>query len=351
MYNENDLSELFGSSDERFRENYSNTLVKLRTEDVTRKRHHWRMITVIVVVCMIAMTGVAYAVSQLNLKVVGRVDDIDIGAAWKLVAAAENYYESERISLSRGIYRYDLQNERFLRFDPYTAQALCKLLADNVFTADGKPFDLLVADPQSGEYYADDRGNTLYDKSGAALAEIRYYSVVQSNPLSLETRTIDDVISQRELELEGQYGIKLTFDYSEAAGLLGANFRLPTVYTEDFEPPEYRLQGLPFTIDGIENRIGDRLAVYVTIKGDPGIYFFAENALREGISPEDWFAPGAVIEECQLADRTVYRIINEEMTRYTWENDGLVYMIFQSTNDPNEFTDEQFVEIIWSMIQ
>lgn len=351
MDNENEFPEVFGSSDERFRKNYDNTLAKLRAEDTNNKRHHWRMISVIVVVCMIAMTGAAYAASQINLHVLGFVDDVDIGAAWKLVTAPEDYYESEGVALSRGIYRYDLQNEKYLRFDSNTAQALSEILSGNVFTADGNRFDLLVIDPQTGEYYADDRGNTLYDKSGAELAEISYYSIIQSEPLRLETRTIDDVNSQREAELEGQYGIKITFDYTEAAGLLGANFRLPAVYTEYLEPPEYRLQGLPYTADGVEFGPDDRLAVYVTIKGDPGLYFFAEKVQGEGMSPEDWHAPGSIIEECQLADNTVYRITIDGLIRYTWEYDGLVYMIFQDTANPTEFTDEQFQEIILSMIQ
>ena len=65
----------------------------------------------------------------------------------------------------------------------------------------------------------------------------------------------------------------------------------------------------------------------------------------------EWYAPGAVIEECVLVDKTVYRIISDDFIRYTWEHEGLVYMLFQFFDVPNQFTDDQFVEIIWNMIR
>jgi hypothetical protein len=87
------------------------------------------------------------------------------------------------------------------------------------------------------------------------------------------------------------------------------------------------------------------------MNGDPGLYYFAEVKTGDDIATREWYAPGALIEECLIAEQTVYRILNDDMIRYAWEHDGLVYMIFQDKTDPNEFTDEQFFEIIWSMIQ
>ena len=381
MYNKEDLAGLFGMSDEGFRTNFDNTLTKLRNEENVSsvRRTHWKMITVIVVFCVIAMTGVAYAVSQYNLRIVGQVDDADVGAAWKLVSVPENYYESIGEGIWQPLY-YNYNNTKLEnppQFTAEAAQALRKLLANNIFTADGYPFDLLVLDPDSNEYYADDRGLVLYcnggycriDNSGTAiydkagyndmeeLAEI-YYSAIGYNgePIGLEISSIAWKDKQREAELVGEYGIKTTTDYAEAARLLGQEFRLPTAYIEGLAPPEYRIQE-GFT-QVLQNEITGELedgdeygtAVYVRIKGDPGMYYFAEVKTENNASRE-WYATGAVIEECVIAETTVYRVINDDMIRYTWEHDGLVYMIFQDKTDQNEFTDEQFAEIIWSMIQ
>ena len=364
MYNEDDFSGLFGPSDERFRTSYNNTLAKLRTDDALHpaRQRHWKMIAVIVFICVIAMTGVAVAVSQYNMRVIGRVDDVDIGAAWKLISVPEDYYESIGEPLPILLYWYSMEKKQLPQLTEEEEQAMRVLLADKVFISDGEPFDLLALDQDSNEYVADSRGFTLYNESGEELAEITYYynTIGRSGePLGLVFRTKAEVDAQREAELSGQYGTKITSDYEEASQLLGQEFRLPTIYTDSLDAPEYKIQeGFTAIISKEENgsvvyEYGDTYgtAVYVRMSGDPGIYYFAEAKTRDDTISRKWYAPGALIEECAIAEQTVYKITTDEIIRYAWELDGLVYMIFQDRVDPNEFTDEQFVEIIWSMIQ
>jgi len=355
MYSKKKLSEVFGPSDEGFRVNFDNTLEKLRTEGDNRRaaRMPRKMTAILIAACLIVLGGVAYAVSKISMQFVNRVDDIDIGAVWQMVAVPEDFW-GERDTTRREIvfYRYDVPKEKLLKIDPEREEVLRGDIGRAVFSADGEPFDLLVPIPDTFLYCADDRGNVLYNIDGEEIAEICYVMIGYTSPpngLYIETKAEED--RRRQGELRGENGAKITSDYAEAARLLGRDFRLPAAHTESMDAPEYRLQGLPYIQDGVDLNKDEGLKVFVTMKDKPRLFYFAEVPREGDAVPLPWYAEGAVIEECTLEDKTVYRIINDGLVRYTWEHDGLVYMLFQDLEDPGEFTDEQFVEIIWSMIQ
>ena len=361
VYSKEDLVGLFGTPDEEFKTKFNNTIAKLITEEPGNpkqpvRRVHWKMITIIVIVFAIAMSGAAYAISQFNMRVVGQTDNVNIGAAWKLVAVPEDYYETSETVLTSMFYRTDFKKEQLPRFIEEKAQALRALLAKEIYSSDGEPFDLMVLDPGTNEYYADDRGLKIYNEAGEELARIEWDRIGNNGePIGLQFYTKAEADAQREAELTGKYGIKVTSDYTEAAQQLGKDFRLPTVYIDDFDPPEYRIHER-FTpilgnIDGVIE-YGDTFgaAVYVRYNGNPGLYFFVEEIIGD-TTPREWETPGALIEECIIATKTVYRVTDSDLVRYVWEHDSLIYMLFQSRIDTNEFSDEQFMEIILSMIQ
>jgi hypothetical protein len=138
-------------------------------------------------------------------------------------------------------------------------------------------------------------------------------------------------------------------------------FRLPGIYTEYFGQPEFRVRRLlppgiiinPYTGEDLVTEVFPP-EVRVLYTGEPsGIGFLITPVPDENVDTFtlQWFMVDSIIEEGLVADTVVYRIINDELMRYTWEHEGLVYMLFNFFDRPNQFTDEQFIEIIWSMIE
>lgn len=339
MFDEKELSKIFGASDEGFRNNFNNVLAKLQTEESPRRvRKMCLNIAVIVFVVCAALTGTAYAVEKIF------VDRADIGAKWVLVSAPEDYYESGDSVMFMPIYSVDVTADEQPYVDAGTAQILHGLLEGMVFTAAGEPIEIMASVPDSDEYRIVTGDGVLYNKEGEELRSIYYRTVGYSEPLDIWIWTKAEYEAQREAERKGIDGIKLTDDYEEAAHLLGSDFCLPGVYTAGLDSPEFRYQETKYGTEA------GRKAVYVTYRGTPGIYYFAEAMRSEDEVPNEWYADGAVIEQCEIKGTTVYKASAKDIIRYTWTHDGIVYMIFQNYS-PNEFTDEQIVEIIVSMIR
>ena len=283
-----------------------------------------RMAAMIAVMCL-ALGITAYAVINV---VWAPAEEADTGGSWVMVPVEEDYYEREGMLIGTGIYvkGFDLSQNVL---DEETAQALRELLEGKVFTEDGEPFDLFVHAP--GGYIADDRGYALYGADGVEIGSIYYDSIIRSKPISIDISTAAQV--------EELYAFP--YSYEDAAKFLGQDFRLPAVYTESLSPPGFKMQ---------DESYRGRYAVYVSLGGEPGMYFFVERN-RSG-EPDEWAAPGAAITEALIADTAVYKISDDIAgNRYTWENDGLTYMFFQSTGSPACFTDEQCEDIIRSMIE
>jgi len=224
-----------------------------------------------------------------------------------------------------------------------------------VYTYDGQPFDLFVPIPDSNDYYANSRGNALFNEFGEEIAEI-YFSYIDEETIPrVNIMTVAEYEAANAAQDDSDF-IIVTADYSKAADLIGMNFRLPTILTEDFDPPEFRVQlPIPHIIQDVNGAIIEDTffssEVRVSYNGEPGIYFFATPLRNEDTFLSEWFLVDSIIEEGLIADTVVYRIINDNMIRYTWEHEGLVYMLFNFFNVPDQFTDEQFIEIIWSMIK
>lgn len=337
MFDEKELTNVFGTSDEGFRNNYSNVMAKLHTEGGTRRSGQKRLsIAVIALVACLVLTGTAFAINQKFF-----VDSADVGASWVLVSAPEDYYESVGTSIRWSIYFAGASVGEQPRVDAETAKILQTLLEGKVFTADGELTEIMIPVTDSDEFCLNIGDSALYNETGEEIQEIRYETVGYSKPQEISFQTKSEYEAQCEKERQGYAGVKLTDDYSEAAGLLGMDFNLPGVYTDECEEPEFSFQSL---------KDPDRKAVYVTYAGNPGIYYFAEAMRSEDEIPYEWYAAGAVIEACEIKGTIVYKVTSQRIIRYTWTNDSVVYMIFQNYS-PVEFTDDQYVEIIASMLK
>jgi len=227
-------------------------------------------------------------------------------------------------------------------FDSDTAQVISGMLVGRIFTAGGISFDLMTAIPYQYPimYWADDRGNVLYNEYGYEVGEIRLLTRTNSESI---WEPLDITITSRA-DFEIEWGYNNTFD--EAIALVGRNLRLPTVHIEEFSPPRFRV------ID-----MHGRLSSGVTIRfigNDTELWFedmliYVEN-VRDGNS-EPWsiYMPGE-ITQLEIAGVTAHKITADRYaTQIFWIHDGLVYRLIPPGN--NMLTDKQLAEIIQSMIE
>lgn len=369
MFDEKELSNVFGTSDEGFRSNFDNALATLQASE---PRHSaWtRWIGIAFAACMLIavigapwMTGLFGSAPEeaMPMQYMGEIifskastpyfdgvnnDEVifgraDVGASWVLVSAPEDYYERSGIELSHCIYsgHEKVTADRQPRVNAETAQALRRLFEGVVFNESGEPVDFIAVAPDSDEFRVDIGSGSLYNASGEELWMIHYYALGRGEPQELWIQTKAEYEARREAERNGDNGVKLTDSYDEAASLLGDDFRLPGVYTDGLDAPEFKFQSEP-----------GRDSVYVTYNGTPGIYYFAEAVRGGDNNPREWYAPGAVIEQLEIEGEMVYKATSKKVIRYVWTHDKIAYMIFQGYY-PDEFTDEQFIEIIASMIR
>ena len=248
------------------------------------------------------------------------------------------YLESSGTTISSTIYRHDFTIQPVI--DERMMQVLDEYLKDRVFTAAGDAFELFMRVP--GGFQAYDKGYALYDEIGRAIGDISYFRVGTDDPSGIMILSIEEV--------DAWFVFSDTYD--EAVAFLGKDFRLPAIHTDSFGPPTFRRNGG----DDCEiiARITGRRAVYVSLDGDPGMYFFAEANRDSETDAEAWYATDAVITVGEIAGVTVYKISDEKMNRYTWTYNDLTYMFFQIMDHPrniNSFTDEQCEDIIRSMIE
>jgi len=361
MYNEKDLSNIFGKSDEAFKAKFDDTLTNLKTQESRPQRRQKSMgaIVAIIVICALMLTGTAYAISHIYFQFIRQVDDVDMGP-WILISMPDEEYQSE-YGWRYGYPYLFYAPERKPVIRAQTVEILRERLSTIVFTYNGQPFDLFIPIPDSNDYYANSRGNTLFNEFGEEIAEI-YFSYFNDESIpSVSIMTMAEHEAMRALgdDLGGDFGFTITTtdDYSKAADLTGMNFRLPAIFTEGFDPPEFRVQlSTPPVYQHENGAITEGTSyvwdeVRVGYNGEPGLGFLVTPVRSEDTFLHQWYLVDAIIEEGLIADTVVYKIINDDMIRYAWEHEGLVYMLFNFFDVPNQFTDEQFIEIIWNMIQ
>jgi len=388
MFEEKDLKNLLGKADESFNESFNNTLTKLKTME--SKRHSTRIstkaITFIIIICILALSGTAYAVSQFTF--IGNTESVDTGGGFILVAITQE--QENEMNFAYSIYSAEIPVERRMRFDADLAQEIRDLLINEVFTIDGEEFDFLVYDYDKNGYYIDDMGKGLFNIAGEELGEIMFVPenhLYDGSVARLAYNTKKDIERQYQLELAGIGPVKLTYDYEDAVEHMnGFRFRFPDVYTEQFDfnsvifriqkpkmlpgyademLKDYLLKHYPelyedrddINIDTLNENTEEfdprGVTVYVTIGGSPGLYYWAEVPRdEENYIQKDWEVGVNRIEEWLISetDTTVYKLISSEFIRYTWKHDGIVYMLFNFFDVSDQFTDEEFMEIIYSMV-
>jgi hypothetical protein len=356
MYKKNDLSNIFGKSDEAFKAKFDDTLANLMAQERSqpqRRRMSIGAIVTIIVVCALMLTGTAYAVSQINFQFNRQVDDVDMGGPLILISIPEEEYQDEHGWRYGYLYLfYAPEHQPVIRVQ--TVERLREQLRSSVFAHDGQPFDLFVPIPDSNDYYASSRGNALFNELGEEIAEI-YFSYFDDGIPRVSIMNVADYEAMIAMQDDSDYFVT-TVDYSKAADRLGMSFRLPGIFTDLFEPPEFRVQlPIPHATQDENGAVIEetflRSEVRVWYNGEPGIYFFATPLRNEDTFLQEWYLVDSIIEEGLIADTVVYKIVNDSMIRYTWEHEGLIYMLFNFFDVPDQFTDEQFIEIIWSMIK
>jgi hypothetical protein len=373
MFREKDLSNLIGSSDDGFRSNFDNTLTRLVEEGDKRRvrRPGLSIVVTIIVICTLALIGAAYAISQGNWLFMTKVEEIKINEGLVMMAVSkDDYINVSGFSLPWVIYNNIENTVSIQRFDPETAHMLQKLLADKVFAADGGPIDLIFFDLETGEYYFDDGGNTLYDEYGSELSDIYYqYHFRDSGGEMMsegEMRVgVTTRVYRESIQKMVEPGETITSDYDEAARILTKDFRLPAVYVEGLEAPVFTVYDMALMADLISNNV----FVDVLFKGEPGITFRVEffrdrdEEERLHVRPPAYYIESAaeqwVIEETGTIVYIV-RFLNDfivsgvatQYIEFIWEHDGLLYRLVQMPNDENPFfSDEQLKDIIYSMIR
>jgi len=391
MFEEKNLKDLFGKADESFNESFNNTLTKLKTTE--SKRHSTRMstkaITFIVIICVLALSGTAYAVSHFTMQFIGNKETVDTGGGFKLVAVTENQWKEEVTISFTDVYYEGRTTQWQARFSEEKMQALKMLFEGEVFTADGEVFDSFTYDPEMNLYCIDDTVSGLYNIDGEQIGWVAY--VPQDNKyggkpveLKLTAKSVMDEAYQQQLDGTGPQ--VLTYDYEDAVEhMKGFRFRIPDIFTEqlDYDSIEFKIQKPEMLNDyskelikeyllehhpelyddpDFESRIITRpgqtkefdsrgVTVYVSIGGSPGLYYWAE-VPRENRIQEDNTVGVDRIEEWFIkeTDTTVYKLISSDSIRYSWQHDGIVYMMFNGFIIPNQFTDEQYMEIIYNMV-
>lgn len=327
------ISRLRGAASERYDTKNRN----VRDRRLMRAIPVWARVACTAVLVCAVLTATAYAVYSYVTWV--QAENADPGGSFIMEPINEaeynTYLESSGTITSSTVYRHDFKNQHVV--DERTMQAIEEYLTGMVFTADGDAFELFV--PVSGGFQADDRGNVLYDKDGRAIGDISYERIGAGDLIGIRILPIEEVDKWFEF----------SDTYDEAVAFLGKDFRLPTIYTDGFGPPTFRVNGDESLVELLGRR-----AVYISLDGDPGMYFFVEVNRDTGDDAWSWYTPDSIVTEGEIAGVSVYKIINEESNRYTWSLDGLTYMFFQFKSHPiynNSFTDEQCEEIIMSMIE
>lgn len=197
MFDEKQLSKVFGASDEGFKNNFDSALAKLKDEEIPHRAGHKRLrIVVIAIVACLLLTGTAFAINQIFF------DRADVGAGWVLVSAPEDYYEINNIEVYRGIYTGSeyVAADSQPRVDADTARVLRELFEGVIFTDHGEPVDFVAVAPDSDRFRIDVGNGALYNADGKELWSIHYLTIGYSEPQSLEMQTKEEYEMQRERE-------------------------------------------------------------------------------------------------------------------------------------------------------
>jgi len=294
-------------------------------------------VAAVVAACLVFAT-VVYAATVI-------IERFDTGGSMALTPVTYDSieYQEQRASMffARPVYANNraeflppfvlaVSHDYFEGFDSDIAQMINEALAGKIFTADGMPFVLMVAMPNQDLYYADDRGNVLYDADGYEIGMIstlvtfdgEFTAFDCDGFLWVEILTVGD--------LRGQLDYSAT--YEDALDFLGRNFRLPTVHIEGFEPPKFRLDGLRVNIRYVGGE-----AFF------EGLFLFVENIRDDSVEPSHLYTTSEIIE-LEIAGVTIHKIAQQNA--FWWRHDDLVYSLSPSVN----LTDRQIEEIIMSMI-
>ena len=301
------------------------------------------------------------------MQFVGIRESVDTGGGFILVAVTETQWKDTVEIGAKGVYFANISAELQPRFNVLYTEALRLLFAGEVFTAGGETIDFFVLDSEKNEYYIDNSISALYNNYGEELAEIYYVPEgfkYDGRPVELELWTKAYMEELQQYRLTGDEYTKLTYDYDEAVyHMNGHRFRLPATYMEQFDlnsiefsiyrpMPAYYYNQDTDSYDEVFNDLRG-VTVYVRIAGTPGLYYWAE-ALKgeENPSQSEWPVSVDRIEEWQFTEMgvTIHKLISSDGVQYTWKHENIVYMLFNSYGIPNQFTDEQFIEIIYSMI-
>jgi len=315
---------------DQVRENCINSVSADSRNTHSRCRARTPLIAAIIAACAL-LSGIAYAGARMQWVPAERADS---GGSWVMVSTIGDFHDNVGTEELYMIYS-SLADEQPV-FDSDIAERLTELMAGMFFTEEGEPIDLLV---HGGEgYTADDRGWGLFDALGNRIDEVYYEAndngIVGINSISFNTNAIEDLDVFPD-------------SYDDAAGFLGNDFKIPSIYTDRFGPPQFKIQ------DEAQYGYGsNRKAVYVNMSGKPGIYFFVEQMRPQGEAAGEWAALGAEIFTSEIAGTAVYKITDKTgCQRYTWDHGGLTYMLFNYTGEPEAFSDAQCEEIIRSMIE
>jgi len=311
---------------EQVRENCINAVSATGSSTHSKRRFRTPLIAAIIAACVL-FSGIAYAGVSMQWFQTERADS---GGSWVMVPTNGDFYDNVDNDTLHIVY--SSLNEEQPVFDADIAARLIELMAGKLYTQDGIPFDLLVRGVDG--YTADDSGGEIFDAQGSRIDEI-YYEAYDNGVLGINTISIRTIE-----EIKNDY----SDSYDDAADFLGNDFRIPAVYTDGFDPPRFNIQD-----DTLYGR--NRRAVYVDINGDPGMFYFVEQMRTPGDTAYDWAASDAEIYMSEIADTVVYKIIDEDSHRYTWNYNGLTYMFFNFIDEPNPFSDLQCEEIIRSMIE
>lgn len=213
-------------------------------------------------------------------------------------------------------------------FDADATLVINKLLAGRIFIAYGTAFELMAAVPSlSGVYQADSRGNVLFNEDGYEIGIIYVNATLDKEPVSV------DIFTLAEIE-----GGNAPSTHDEARVFLGRDFRLPTAYTDGFQPPRFYLSDLRGVVHVRYMREQPYGYMHLTIEHIRG-----ESEQAIGV-----FVADGEITALEIAEATVYRIdVGGVASRFVWQHDGLVYVLYPS----RILTDLQHKQIIRSMLE
>jgi len=316
-----------------------------------RKAQRLRWSAAVAVTACLMIVTVVYAASVI-------IDRFDTGGTMQFIPVAYDspqlQAQRESMIMSLPIYannRSDI-SPRFMQLNPQEymayiwgfdgfsaedAQVINDMLAEKIFTADGEPFVLMTAIPNQNLYRADDRHNILFNENGHEIGIIRIAATWEGEFVWA------DILTRTEFEEMFRYAAA----YHEGAALLGQHFRLPTVHTEKFNSPSFRLEYWT------EPETGEHIRRVIVryMEGDAAhndLIIVVETTREEMTEPLSTLYTAAEITKIEIAGITVAKMTYAGYSStFSWIYDDLVYNLLPPSG---VFTDGELEEIIESML-